>query len=75
MENVSRDNLIDQLYWFLGEVKRRPREAYFAVPEFWIAEIDQNWMKQIEKSTAARLLKLQKETEKRTGKIPKKDNI
>lgn len=75
MENISRDNLIDQLYWMLGEVKRRPREAYFAVPEFWISEIDQTWMKQIEKSTVARLLKMQKDEEKRKNKKTKKDNV
>ena len=78
MENVSRDNLIDQLHFMLGEVKRRPKEAYFAVPEFWIAEIDQDWMKQMEKSITARALKLKRQEEERQKKLlkkQKKDNI
>ena len=65
MQNMSRDNLIDQLHWMVSEVKRRPKEAYFAVPEFALVQIDEKWMKQIEKSIVARELKLQKEHKKR----------
>ena len=76
MENVSRDNLISQLNFMLGEIKRRPKEAYFAIPEFFVAEIDKGWMEQLSKSIAARELKLQKEAEKRASKLPKKkDNL
>lgn len=76
MENVSRDNLISQLNFMLGEIKRRPKDAYFAIPEFFVAQIDKDWMKQVSKSTIARQLKLQKEAEKRASKIkPKKDNV
>lgn len=65
MQNMSRDNLIDQLFWMLGEIKRRPKEAYFAVPEFSLVQIDEGWQKQLSKSIAARELKLQKEDKKR----------
>lgn len=78
MENVSRDNLVSQLNFMLGEVKRRPKDAYFAVPEFFIAEIDKGWMEQLSKSITARELKLQKEAQKRANEIKKKekkDNI
>lgn len=68
MENVSRDNLIDQLFFILGEIKRRPKEAYFAVPEFSIVQIDEGWQKQVSKSNITRQLRLQKETEKRNKK-------
>ena len=76
MENVSRDNLISQLNFMLGEVKKRPREAYFAVPEFFVAEIDKSWMKQVSKATAARELKLQKKAKEFASTLKnKKDNI
>lgn len=72
MENISRDNLIDQLYWILGEIKRRPKEAYFILPEIAIAQIDEDWMRQIKASTIARADKLKKDQEKLRNK---KDNI
>jgi hypothetical protein len=72
MENIQRDNLIDQLQFIIAEVRRRPKEAYFAVPEIAVVEIDKKWMEQVHKSTIARQLKLQKEAEKRKEK---KDNI
>ena len=53
---MSRDNLINQLTFMLGEVKRRPKEAYFAIPEFFVVEIDKTWMEQVSKSSIARQL-------------------
>lgn len=69
MENVSRDNLINQLEYMLGEIKQRPKGAYFAVPEISISQIDDSWMRQVHKSGLARALKLQKRLKKQ------KDNI
>ena len=72
MENMQRDNLIDQLQYIIGEVRRRPKDAYFAVPEIAVVEIDKKWMEQVHKSNMARAAKLKKEAEKRAQK---KDNI
>lgn len=76
MENISRDNLIDQLFWIIAEVKRRPKEAYFILPEIAVAQIDEGWMKQVEKSTIKRQEQLQKTYDKKQKQIKKqKDNI
>jgi len=72
MENISRENLIDQLQYIIAEVRRRPKDSYFILPEIAIAQIDKGWMEQIQKSNTARQLKIQKEADKRAGK---KDNI
>ena len=73
MQNVSRDNLVDQLSFMISEVRRRPKEAFFAVPEFALVQIDEGWQKQVAASNAKRLVRLQKEAEKRLKKEGKQE--
>ena len=64
MENIQRDNLIDQLKFIIAEVKKRPSDAYFAVPEIAVVEIDKGWQQQVFKSNMARMEKAKKRNRK-----------